>query len=150
MRFRTLFLLCLLSLTVFAQDKPARRNITEKDIFQFTWVGDAQISPDGSQVAYVQVTVNNRQDGYDTAIWLVSTSGGAPHRLTSGPNDSAPRWSPDGKFLCFSRTERASTTPGTPPPSPQLWLLSFGGGDPWPFTSLPRGAGGAVWSPDGK
>ena len=158
MRFRRLFLLCLLSLTVstqtvFAQDAPAKRAITEKDIFAFTWIGDAQVSPDGSQVAYVQVTVNAKQDGYDTAIYLVPTSGtSSPRRLTSGPSDSSPRWSPDGKTLCFTRTPIAAAPPaaGAPPPSPQLWLLSFSGGDPWPITSQPRGASAPVWSPDGK
>jgi hypothetical protein len=40
--------------TLFAQ----KRNITEKDLFDFVWTGDPQISPDGSRVAFVRVTVN--------------------------------------------------------------------------------------------
>src|ERR1700758_163305 len=48
-----------------------KRSITEKDIFQFNWIGDPQISPDGSRVAFVKVTVNDKKDGYDTAIWSV-------------------------------------------------------------------------------
>src|SRR5205814_9863515 len=34
--------------TTNAADK---RNITEKDLFDFVWVGDAQVSPDGGRVA---------------------------------------------------------------------------------------------------
>ncbi|HLK53951.1 MAG TPA: S9 family peptidase, partial [Candidatus Angelobacter sp.] len=50
-----------------------KRSITDKDIFQFNWIGDPQISPDGAHVAFVKVTVNEKKDGYDTAIWSVAT-----------------------------------------------------------------------------
>ena len=40
-----------------------KRNITEKDLFEFAWIGDAQVSPDGSTVAFVKVTVSARKDG---------------------------------------------------------------------------------------
>ena len=124
-----------------------KRNITEKDLFDFTWVGDGQISPDGSTVAYVKVTVNDKKDGYNTSVWAVSTSGAdEPHRLTSGNRDTSPRWSPDGKYLTFVRV----TDKDGRPDSPQLFMLSMAGGDSFQFTSLPRGAGGPIWSPDGK
>src|SRR5438270_8169139 len=75
-----------------------KRLITEKDIFQFNWTANPQISPDGSQVVFVKVTVNEKKDGYDTALWAVSTSGESQsRRLTNGPRDSSPKWSPDGK-----------------------------------------------------
>ena len=67
-------LLCLTSL-FSAQAAPATRSITEKDLFDFVWLGDPQISPDGSRVAYVRVTVNEKKEGYDTAIWVVPTAG---------------------------------------------------------------------------
>src|SRR5215475_627601 len=71
-----------------------KRSITEKDIFQFVWIGDPQISPDGSRVAFVKVTVNDKKDNYDTSIWSVSTRGDeAARRMTDGRHDSSPRWS---------------------------------------------------------
>ncbi len=124
-----------------------KRAITEKDLFDFAWVGDPQISPDGATVAFVKVTVNAAKTNYDTSIWAVSTSGSEePRRMTSGNRDATPRWSPDGKFLAFVRSPE---TPG-PAAAPQLYMLSMAGGDSWAFTSLPRGAGGPIWSPDGK
>src|SRR5204862_5310520 len=78
-----------------------KRNITEKDLFNFVWIGDPQISPDGARVAFVRVTVNDKKDGYNTAIWTVSTANGETRQLTNGPRDSTPRWSPDGNYLVF-------------------------------------------------
>src|SRR5215831_674659 len=75
-------------------DAAEKRSVTEKDLFDFIWIGDMQVSPDGARVAFVRVTVNEKKDGYDSSIWAVSTSGNeGPHRLTSGEHDSSPRWS---------------------------------------------------------
>jgi len=55
----------------------AGRPITETDFLKFQWVTDPQISPDGRDVAYVLVQVNEREDRYDTSLWAVATSGSA-------------------------------------------------------------------------
>ncbi|MEY2608902.1 MAG: hypothetical protein QOH31_6783, partial [Verrucomicrobiota bacterium] len=140
---------CFIFATFIAEGTTAeeRRNITEKDLFDFVWIGDPQISPDGSRVAFVRVSVNEKKDGYDTSIWSVPTEGGEePHRLTTGNHDSAPRWSPDGKYLCFLR---ATEKEGKPEPA-QLFMLPLTGGDAFGFTTLPKGASAGLWSPDGK
>ena len=145
---RSTFLLSLcLTIAPLAQAAPAKRGITEKDLFAFVWIGDPQVSPDGSRVVHVRVTVNEKKDGYDTSIWMAPTTGEeAPRQLTSGPHDSAPRWSPDGKWIVFSRTlERDDKKQ-----PPQLCLLPMAGGDAFVFTDLPKGASDPKWSPDGK
>ncbi|HJX81954.1 MAG TPA: hypothetical protein VJ248_07985, partial [Candidatus Udaeobacter sp.] len=89
-----------------------KRNITEKDLFDFVWIGDPQVSPDGSSVAFVRVTVNEKKEGYNTSIWTVPIAGGEePHQLTKGDHDSTPRWSPDGKFLLFLRATEKDGKP---------------------------------------
>ena len=95
------FGICLLILAAGISVASAQeRNITEKDLFDFVWIGDPQISPDGSRVAFVRVTVNDKKEGYNTSIWSVPMAGGEePHQLTKGDHDSTPRWSPDGKYL---------------------------------------------------
>jgi dipeptidyl aminopeptidase/acylaminoacyl peptidase len=147
MKKHKLVVLIALIVSIAVTGAAQKRSITEKDMFDFAWVGDPQISPDGNTVAFVKVTVNGAKTNYDTSIWAVPTTGSdEPHRLTSGTRDTTPRWSPDGKFLTFVR---GSETPG-PNAAPQLYMLSMAGGDSWAYTSLPRGAGGPGWSPDGK
>ncbi len=143
-RFAIYFSVLVAATTVASAEN---RNITEKDLFDFVWIGDPQISPDGIRVAFVRVTVNEKKEGYNTSIWSVSVTGGEePHQLTKGDHDTAPRWSPDGKFLLFLR---ATEKDGKPDP-PQLSILPMAGGDSFSFTDLPKGAGNPVWAPDGK
>src|SRR5438094_916619 len=143
------FVICLL-IGLFAGIGSAvgeKRAITEKDLWDFVWIGDPQVSPDNSVVAFVRVTVNEKKEGYNTSIWSVPVAGDeAPHQLTKGDHDSTPRWSPDGKFLLFLR---ATEKEGKPEPA-QLAILPTGGGDSFVFTDLPKGAGNPVWAPDGK
>src|SRR5258708_9005283 len=145
MRSRLWLVLTVITLVAFPV-LAQKRNITEKDLFNFVWAGDTQISPDGSRVAFVRVTVNEKKDGYNTAIWSVSPATGETHQLTSGPRDSTPRWSPDGKYLCFVRVAEKDGRPDVP----QLFMLPMAGGDSFQFTTVTRGAGGPQWSPDGR
>ena len=72
--FPCLFLLAvLMAVSAVAEDK---RPITEKDIFQFHWVADPQMSPDGSQVVFVQVNVNEKDNKYENSIWAVGSAAG--------------------------------------------------------------------------
>src|SRR5438552_4325190 len=144
---RTFFASFVIFLAAITAVPAQKRNITEKDLWDFVWIGDPQISPDGSRVAFVRVTVNEKKEGYGTSIWSVPTAGGEePHQMTKGDHDSTPRWSPDGKYLLFLR---ATEKDGKPEP-PQLSILPMAGGDSFSFTDLPKGAGNPVWSPDGK
>jgi dipeptidyl aminopeptidase/acylaminoacyl peptidase len=126
-----------------------KRAITEKDLFDFTWIATPQLSPDGSRAAFTRVVVDEKRTGYETSIWTVGTSGNeAPRRLTNGKHDAGPRWSPDGKRLAFVRGAEKDET-GKPRP-PQIAVLSLAGGEAWVITDLPKGAANPVWSPDGK
>jgi len=146
--YRLLLCTLVLACAATAQDA-ARRSITEKDLFDFVWVANPQVSPDGSRVAFTRVVVDAKRTGYETSLWTVDTAGGsAPVRLTNGKHDGAPRWSPDGKRIAFVRGDEKDDA-GKPKP-PQIAVLSLEGGEAWVITSLPKGASNPIWSPDGK
>jgi dipeptidyl aminopeptidase/acylaminoacyl peptidase len=124
-----------------------RRPISEKDLFKFAWVADPQISPDGTHIAFVRVTIDEKKDGYDTSIWIARADGSEPPRaFTSGTRDTSPRWAPDSRRLAFAR---AIEKDGRPQP-PQIHVIAMAGGEPWALTEIPRGAGNPEWAPDGK
>jgi dipeptidyl aminopeptidase/acylaminoacyl peptidase len=151
-RARARLILTVLLVSMPAVSAQERRPITELDLLKFTWIGDARVSPDGRQVAFVRVTVNQpeapeKADGYDTALWIVAADGSAPPRpLTSGTRDTAPRWSPDGRHLAFLRVAEQNSKPQPP----QVYLLDLTGGEARKLTDVPRGASAPAWSPDGR
>jgi len=127
----------------------AKRAITEKDLFNFVWIGDPQVSPDGSHAAFTRVVTDEKRMGYETSIWVVATSGNdSPVRLTNGKHDAHPRWSPDGKRIAFVRGGEKDDS-GKPRPG-QIAILPLAGGEARIITDLPKGAASPVWSPDGK
>jgi dipeptidyl aminopeptidase/acylaminoacyl peptidase len=139
---RALRLLAVVASCGVASLAGQQRAVSDSDLFAFRWVASPQIAPDGRRAAYVLVTVNAKHDGYETSLWLVATDGlSPPRRITSGPHDAAPRWSPDGSTLAFLRPKDGHA---------QLYLLSLVGGEAQQLTDLPKGAGPAAWSPDGK
>src|SRR5262249_57570902 len=110
------FVCCAIVCAVATPRMAGKRFITETDLLKFTWIADPQISPDGSTVAFVRVTVNEKENRYETSVYAVATSGGdAPRRLTSGVRDTAPRWSPDGKRIAFVRAVEKDGKPQPPP-----------------------------------
>jgi Tol biopolymer transport system component len=132
------------SVSTVAQDK---RLITVTDIMKFVWIAEGQISPNGSQVAFTRVTINEGKDDYDSALWIVPADGSSePRSLTSGTRDSSPRWSPDGRTLAFVRSAEKD---GKAQP-PQIYTMQLDGGEARPITDLARGAGAPAWSPDGS
>jgi dipeptidyl aminopeptidase/acylaminoacyl peptidase len=146
------FLFLTSPLAVFGQPSgtsSAKRPITERDLFRFTWIANPELSPDGSRVAFTRVVVDEKRSGYETSIWTVATSGNeSPMRMTNGKHDTTARWSPDGLRIAFVRGGEKDET-GKPRPA-QIAVLSLAGGEALTITDLPKGASNPVWSPNSK
>jgi dipeptidyl aminopeptidase/acylaminoacyl peptidase len=126
-----------------------KRFLSEKDLFDFVWVANPQLMPDGARVAFTRVTVDEKRTNYETSIWIAATKGKEiPIRMTNGKHDAQPRWSPDGQHIVFVRGGDKDET-GKPKPG-QLAMLSLSGGEASTITDLPKGASNPVWSPEGK
>jgi len=102
-------------------------------------VGSIAWSPDGTRIAYSGGKGGWNDDAYDD-IWVVSTRGGPPHRLTdSYEDDWHPAWSPDGEMLAFDRQDDGYNW---------VYVVNADG------TGLRRLTGNfnwnPVWTPDGR
>jgi dipeptidyl aminopeptidase/acylaminoacyl peptidase len=123
-----------------------KRPIDANDIFRIKLVSDPQVSPDGSQVAYTVTDLDEKENRYRAAIWLVPLVGGEPRRLTSGQHrDGQPRWSPDGRTLAFTSDRKDGDLA-----KGQIWTISVDGGESKRLTSLESGVEEFCWSPDGQ
>ena len=124
--------------------------LTPEAVLSFKNVTDAQISPDGSRIAFVVGDSFKTDSKFArSSIWMVDTSGSDPYSFTRGPRtDVLPRWSPDGKQLAFlsDRIEDGQL---------QLCLIPADGGEARVLTDIkgaiptPRGLNALQWSADG-
>src|ERR1700682_2771536 len=139
----TLLLIIALATGLLAQT--ARRPLKLDDLGRLREVRDPQLSPDGQWVAYVVATIDTKEDKSNPHIWLVGYDGKNDRQITfSTDSESAPRWSPDGKYLAFT-----ASRPGKAKGS-QVWLLDRNGGEAFQLTELKGRLQGYEWSPDSK
>lgn len=130
---------------------PTTRPLSPDDVLGFKNVEDAQISPDGTQIAFVVGDAFKSDSKWpQSTIWLVGTAGGELRQLTSGPrSDSLPRWSPDGRRIAFL-SDRLKDG------QRQVFVMPCDGGEALPLTDVqgaiptPRGLNALQWSPDGR
>lgn len=112
-----------------------------RDVINLQSVGSPAISPDGKAVAYTIRTTDWKDNRFDTEIWLWRQGAGSI-QLTRSPKGSstAPRWSPDGKWLGFL-ADRGDQQ--------QLYVIGAMGGEAIRLTGLKDGVADYRWSPVG-
>src|SRR4051812_26900115 len=105
--------------------------------------GVPTVSPDGATAVVAVTRLDLDADEYRSQLWTVPTDGSAPARpLTDGHRDTAPVFSPDGRWLAYLSAE--------PKAKPQLHVLPVAGGTARTLTDHQLGAGAPVWSPDSR
>lgn len=119
------------------------------DIYRFKLVSDPQISPAGTQVAFMVETMDKADKKYYQNLFIMESSGKNIRPLTHGKrHDRSARWSPDGKTIAFISNREDGNDKI---PADQIWLLPMDGGEAAPLTSLKSGSVSSIdWSPNGK
>lgn len=94
----------------------------------FSW------SPDGREIAFVADDGSGNQD-----IYRAPAGGGAPARVTVDPGpDVVPFWSPDGRYIAYTRPAQGET---------QVWVVPSNGGLARQMTFHEGLSQLSVWSP---
>ena len=126
----------------------SHRTVELADLFRFTFLQSAELSPDGAQVVYAVTHVSAdkedaTKDKETSTLWLLSLETGERCQLTSGLTmDAEPKWSPDGRQIAFVSAR---------PDKTQIYVMPVDGGEPRPVTDFKQGVGGGIaWSPDGE
>jgi dipeptidyl aminopeptidase/acylaminoacyl peptidase len=141
--------LALLSLfvtaPVVAQSSPKRLVVLD-DVYQEHQITEPRCSPDGKWVTYTVETLDKDSDKKLTHIWMSDWATGNELQLTyGGESESAPAWSPDGKYLSFN-----SSRPGKEKGS-QIWAMDRRGGEARQLTNLKKFSILSYdWAPDSK
>jgi Tol biopolymer transport system component len=129
-----------------ASAQTARRPLSLDDLGKLKEVRDPQCAPDGKSVAFVVSQIDVKEDKAGAShIWTIGLDGNGERQITSSPDsESAPRFSPDGKYLSFT-----SSRPGKAKGN-QVWLLDRSGGEAFQLTEVKGRLQGYEWSPDSK
>jgi dipeptidyl aminopeptidase/acylaminoacyl peptidase len=138
-------------LWTISRDTKEKKRVTEG---AFT-VADPQWSPKGDLIAYVSSRAGAQESSWtdiaedrNTDIY-VAAPGVKPRQLTTNPGpDSAPRFSPDGKWIAYN----ADADPMSWASKSDLMLVSADGGAPRNLTAdyNESVASAPDWSPDGQ
>jgi dipeptidyl aminopeptidase/acylaminoacyl peptidase len=108
------------------------------DMLAMDRVSDAQVSPDGSQVAFTLRVTDVAANKGRTDIWVASVDGARVRRLTtSDASDWNARWGANGQVY-FLSTRSGST---------QIWRLDPAGGEAVQVTKLDLPVGGFEMAP---
>ena len=142
--FRIVPLLALTAAALAGAQAQGKRVVRAGDMYRLRNVGDPEISPDGGWVAFTVSSTDSAKDKTDTDVWMTSWDGAQTIQVTSSPDgESAPRFSPDGRYLSFLSSRQGGK-------GSQLWLLDRRGGEARRVTELKTGIREYAWSPDGK
>ena len=138
----------IICLTLIAFSQNGKDPVKVTDMTKIRSINGVTLNKDGSKAVFTVTSIEADGDSkleykYVNQVWVVNTDGlSDPRQLTTTKDGSSQAtFSPDGKQIAFVRAVDGK---------PQIFLLSFDGGEAVQLTKYKYGAGTPKWSPDGK
>lgn len=107
----------------------AKKTLSTEDLFKLSFLVGGALSPDGNEVLYVVLSVEDEKD--TNAIWWHSRENGETRLMTD--QGHSPAWSPDGRSFAFvsGRNDK-----------PQLFVMRVDAGEARQLTTIKQGVSG--------
>jgi dipeptidyl aminopeptidase/acylaminoacyl peptidase len=162
----SLLALIFLPTLLFAQQQPQppqKPPLTLDEFFNSVAFDSLQISPSGDGVVITTERADWKSSRFRTDLWLYRVEGSGGHLLplTQSGHDSAPQWSPDGRWIAFlsdrapaaapesePETEESAEAPAPEKNAEQVYVISATGGEAFPVTFGEEAVHSFAWSAD--
>ena len=123
---------------------PAKQPFTIERSWQIQRIGNPTISPDGSRIVAPVTRFDMKEDRGFTDLFIWNADGSGQRAFTThASNESAPAFSPDGRFIAFTAQRDDDK-------APQLYVMAVDGGEARRLTTLATGVQSPKWFPDGS
>ena len=128
--------------------KAATHPLDAQTLWQLQRIGGLLLAPDGARAVCSVTGYDMDKNSGSTALWLLSTLGGAPRQLTRcGSKDGQAAWSPQGDRIAFVAKREQQ---GQQDKTAQLYLIAPDGGEAERISDFGPGIESFKWLPDGR
>ena len=161
----SIFVSLVISASIFAQSSKPR--LTLDEFFNSVSFSAAKVSPDGSAVVIETERADWDQQIFRRDLWLYRVPSASLTQLTESGHDTAPQWSPDGRWIAFLSERKADAEKDedsgdakaaddkakdakNKTKEAQLFLISPNGGESFAITAGEDEVHAFAWSADSK
>lgn len=147
----------LTSVRAHAADKP---KLTLDEFFNSVDFTAVKLSPDGHSMVIGTDRADWDKNIFRDDLWLYRDNGPGGEsltQLTQSGHDSAPQWSPDGRWIAFLSERKDTPSDDSGEGSgdknkevTQLYLISAAGGEAFPVTEGEEKVHAFAWAPDSR
>lgn len=126
-----------------AQPTPGQ-SLTLDEVIDMVRVSGPKLSPDGSRVLFVRNELDWDENKRENRIWVVSADGRNARPFTGSTDDRSAEWSPDGRWVSFTRPVGESDK------IRQLFVLPVDGGEAVQLSTHVTAVGSYRWAEDSR
>ncbi|MYG82030.1 MAG: hypothetical protein F4187_09850, partial [Gemmatimonadetes bacterium] len=116
--------------------------MTVDEVIDMVRVSGPRLSPDGSRILFTKSELDWDENKRESRIWVVGPDGEGMRPFTGSTDDRSPEWSPDGRWVSFTRPV------GEGESVRQLFVLPTDGGEAIQLTTHGTAVGRYRWSDD--
>lgn len=122
-----------------------RGYIKIQDLYKIKFLREIALSPCGKKIAYTVEWMDKKKNKYFSNLYVITEDGKKHHFIRGNKNIRNPKWSPNGKFISFIKTDIEKGEP-----KQNIWAIPADGGEAYAVTDAKGFFGSYVWTPDSK